>query len=407
MTIELSYGGELLSIDIPDGVEVDQFAPAEITTPFDFASFEREFTNAGGREFVAAGLPLVVVNDAYRNTPTETILEWLGHIEPHLIDEAPYIIATGTHAAPSEDQLASIFGPSLDRIRPRLTIHDAENYDSMVKLGIDSLGGDVWLNEAVIDRDRLLCISSVEPHYFAGFTGGRKSIFPGLTDLATIERNHNLANSLEAAPLKLVGNPVAEHLDALMQFIDPSRLFGVQVVPAAGGGLASVCMGGLGEAFTRAAERAERVFAHEIDQQYDVVLCELLSPLDKNLYQVQKALENCHEAVRNGGAIVLLSACEEGVGSQHFLNLAATWDRAQNRPVDGRLRFGSHKLSRVNAHSQRIDVLLHSRLPSEVVRRVYYEPLDFVKKFLYLRSDQRELFRLAVVRDAGNSVLRV
>jgi len=407
MTVEVTYGDGRISIEIPDGVEVDEFAPVSVTAPFEFESFQTEFLKSGGREFLSTGLPLVVVNDAYRNTPTATILEWFDRIDPRLLDESPYIVAAGTHAALSDAQLAAVFGPFLDRIRPRLVIHDARDYDSMVKLGVDSLGGDVWLNEAVIDRERLLCVSSVEPHYFAGFTGGRKSIFPGLTDLATVERNHNLANSLDAAPLRLSGNPVAEHLDALMQFIDPARLFGVQVVRGASGGIASVFSGPLADSFARAAERAEEVFTHEIDQQYDVVLCELLPPLDKNLYQVQKALENCHEAVRNDGAIVLISACQEGVGSEYFMKLAESWDRTQNRPLDGRYRFGSHKLSRVNAHSRRIDVFLHSTLPDELIRRVYYEPLDFVKKFLYLRSDRRELFRLAVVRDAGNTVLRI
>ncbi len=406
MTIELSFADGKLPIDIPDGVEVDEFAPVLVDKPLTFEQFRTEFQDSGGSEFLGEKPPVVVVNDAYRKTPTVTILKWLERIDRRLLDEASYIIATGTHDAPTEAQLQKIFGPFLERIRERLTIHDANNYDAMVRLGSDEKGGDVWLNKVAAEHQRLLLISSIEPHYFAGFTGGRKSLFPGLTDLATTERNHNLANSMLAAPLKLKGNPVAEHLQSLMQFVEESKLFGLQAVLDATGEIAALFCGQLENAFLRATTRAEQVFTREIDEQYDVVICELLPPLDENLYQVQKALENCHEAVRNGGAIILISACEGGVGSDYFMKLAESWDRSRNEPADGNWLFGSHKLSRVNAHSQRIEVLLHSTLPEATVRRVFYEPLDFVKKFLYLRSDQRELHRLAVVHDAGNMVLK-
>ncbi|MDH3891115.1 MAG: lactate racemase domain-containing protein [candidate division Zixibacteria bacterium] len=407
MILELTYGDGTIPIEIPDGVEVDEFAPVRVAQPVTFDHFSDEFRKSGGVEFVSDNPPLIVVNDAYRNTPTPEILGWLDRIKDDLLDTADFIVATGTHDPPTESQLVSIFGPHLERVRRHLLVHNAVDYDSMTQLGVDSMGGEVWLNNALDNHQRLLLISSVEPHYFAGLSGGRKSLFPGLTDLATIERNHNLANSMLAEPLALEGNPVAEHLEELAGFVDQSRLLGIQAVLDADGAIASLFCGGLNESFGRGRKRAEDIFAHRIEQQYDVVICELRSPLDKNLYQVQKALEHCHAGVRNGGAIILVSACREGIGSEHFMQLAQKWDCTKNEPADGKWRFGSHKLSRVAAHSQRIEVYLHSTLPPQPVRQVFYEPLDFVKKFLFLRSDQRELFRLAVVRDAGNSVLTV
>lgn len=407
MILELRYGNSSLSIEIPDGVEVDEYAPTRVENPVSYESFQKDFVNSGGSEFIEKPNLLIVVNDAYRNTPTSDILGWLDRVKGDLLDTADFIVATGSHAPPTPEQLGTIFGTHLDRVSERLLVHNASDYDSMTRLGVDSMGGEIWLNNAAVNHDRLLLISSVEPHYFAGLTGGRKSLFPGLTDLATMERNHNMANSMSAAPLALKGNPVAEHLEELLNFVDQSRLFGLQAVLDADGAIASLFCGGLYEAFTRGVAEAERIYAHAIEQQYDVVICEVLPPLDKNLYQVQKALENCHAAVRNGGAIILISACEEGIGSEHFMQLAQNWDRSKNEPADGNWRFGSHKLSRVIAHGQRIEIYLHSNLPPGPVRKVFYEPLDFVKKFLYLRSDQRELSRLAVVRDAGNSVLKV
>lgn len=407
MILKLTYGNSILPIDIPEGVLVDEFAPIRVEAPVSYDSFHNDFINSGGGEFIAEPNLLIVVNDAYRPTPTTAILDWLDRENSNLLDTADFIIATGSHDPPTEVQLDTIFGSHLKRVRDRLAIHNASDYDNMTRLGVDRMGGEVWLNSAVAEHERVLLISSVEPHYFAGLSGGRKSLFPGLTDLATIERNHNLANSMSAEPLALVGNPVAEHFEELMNFVDQSRLFGLQAVLDADGAIASLFCGDLNEAFQHGVAEAERIYAHAIEQQYDVVICEVLPPLDKNLYQVQKALENCHAAVRNGGAIVLMSACDEGIGSEHFMQLAQDWDRSKNEPADGNWRFGSHKLSRVIAHGQRIEIYLHSNLPSEPVRRVFYEPLDFVKKFLFLRADQRELSRLALVRDAGNSVLKV
>ncbi len=405
--LELNYGRKTVPIEIPEGVEVDEYAPVRIENPVRYDGFHDDFIESGGGEFIAEQNTLIVVNDAYRNTPTPTILNWLDKADRQFLEKADFIVAAGSHDPPTEQQFAIIFGDHLKRVRDRVTVHNATDYDSMTGLGVDSKGGEVRLNSAIFSYERVILISSVEPHYFAGLTGGRKSLFPGLTDLATIERNHNMANSMNARPLTLEGNPVAEHLEEMAGMVDQSRMFGIQAVLDAEGAIAALFCGNLSDAFRRAVGEAKKIYAHKVAHQYDVVICELLPPLDRNLYQVQKALENCHAAVRNGGAIILVSACEEGAGSEHFMQLALTWDRIRNEPSDGHWRFGSHKLSRVVAHSRRIDIFLHSTLPKETVRQVFYEPLDFVKKFLFLRSDQRELFRLAVVRDAGNTVLEI
>ena len=120
-------------------------------------------------------------------------------------------------------------------------------------------------------------------------------------------------------------------------------------------------------------------------------------------YQVQKALENCQHAVKDGGRIVLVSACANGVGSEHFFQLADSWDRENNLPGDGQLHFGSHKLSRVNSIGKRIDIRLHSTLTEGEVRQVFYEPLVSLHEMF---ADAGGEHRLAVVRDSGNTVLK-
>lgn len=265
----------------------------------------------------------------------------------------------------------------------------------------------MWLNRKVLEAPAVIVIGSVEPHYFAGFTGGRKSLFPGLTDFETIERNHNLAVSLACRPLRLEGNPVAEHLDNLLDLIDSDRILSIQVVLDSAGGVAGLFVGDIRQSFREAAHLASRLYAHTVAEAYDLVLCEMHPPLDRNLYQVQKALENCRGAVVEGGAVLLFSACREGIGSEAFFDLADAWDRENNRPADGIPRFGAHKLARVNALQRRIRVGLYSQLQAADVRRVFYSPVENPSSFIAGVCEKKDNYRVAVVRDAGHTVLTI
>ena len=403
MKCDLTYAGEIITLDIPDNVSVDQFSPSVIEDQVDSETFKSGFLRAGGEKFIGVGKLLIVINDGHRNTPTPHILSLLKEIDPAIVDNADYLIAAGTHDAPSDEHYLKIFCEHHDQLKPRSQYHDARDYSHMRKIGVDWFNKEVWVNSILFDYDNIIMISSVEPHYFAGFTGGRKSVLPGLADFATIERNHNQANSLEAAPLKITGNPVAEHMASVLDILGAEKFFGVQGVIDAQKKLAGVFFGDLKTAFETAVEFSLGVYAHKVTEPYDAVICELLPPLDNNLYQIQKALENCQPAVKNGGRIILLSACKGGVGSEHFFQLASGWDSEKNVAKDGQLHFGSHKLSRVNAIGQRIDVRVYSTLPAETVQRVFYQPLDDIKGLL--TAEIPEGYRLAIVRDAGHTVL--
>jgi nickel-dependent lactate racemase len=403
MRIDLAYAGDRLQLNIPDSIRVDQFSPAVTDNPVDFRAFERGFRQAGGEEYLGLDRLLLVINDGHRNTPTPLILGMLEKIDRSLIDKADILVAAGTHGQPAEAHYRKILGDFHDRLKPRSKYHDCRDQSSMREIGKDSFGIEVSVNNSIFDYEHIIIISSVEPHYFAGMTGGRKSILPGLADFATIERNHNQANSLDAAPLKVAGNPVAEHMAQVLEMLGTERFFAIQAVVDARKNLAGIFFGDLKTAFERAMDFSIRMYARTVDVKYDAVLCELLPPLDNNLYQIQKALENCQPAVKDGGCIVLISACEGGVGSDHFFELACGWDAQKNAPRDGQFRFGSHKLSRVNTIGRRIDVRVFSTLEAETVERVFYKAIDDVQAFL--SEPKPEGYRLAAVRDAGHTVL--
>ena len=406
MEIRLAYRKAGIVLDVPDSIDTDRFGLTVVEEPVAYSQFVESLKKAGGDGRLDGGDLLIVVNDAYRSTPTEQLLTWLDAFDHTILDRARFLIATGAHSGPSSEQLEQIFGSHIERLRDRVAWHDCRDSENMVRVGSDRFGCDVLLNRRAVEAESVFVIGSVEPHYFAGFTGGRKSLFPGLTDLATIERNHNLANSLEAQPLRLSGNPVAEHLEELLSLVKLDKFFSAQIVMDAGKNIAGVYCGRLDRAFVDAIATATKLYGHRVTRLYDMAIAVLNPPLDRNLYQAQKALENCQTAVVDDGAVVVVSGCEEGIGSEFFFELARQWDRAANRAADGVVRFGSHKLSRVNAMGRRIGVRLLSELPAKHAQQVFYEPVGNLQQYVNEFFSNRKNGRLAVVYDAGHTVLQ-
>ena len=407
MNVRLTYADSKLDLTFPDWVEADRYDLSAFGKTVAYDDFLECFNSAGGARLTAGNPPLIIVNDGHRPTPTAQILEWLERLDSRLIDEARYLVACGTHGEPSPEHYQRIFGRFRERIKPRLLWHDCNDISRMVRVGTDHFRTDVWVNRLAVKAEKILVLTSIEPHYFAGFTGGRKSFFPGLTNRATIERNHNLANSLESRPLRLSGNPMAEHLDEMLRLFGVDRIFSIQVVVDAAHRIGHAFCGRIDKAFVQAVAASEAVYARVVAKPYDLVLAEVRPPLDRSLYQIQKALEHCQTVVVDGGTVVVVAACRDGIGKRNFYDLADQWDRENNRPLDGVPRFGSHKLSRVLAMTRRINVRLYSQLPDDQPRHVFYEPVHDLSTLLDECLDKNNRKRLAVVHDAGHTVLKL
>ncbi|MCX6825656.1 MAG: lactate racemase domain-containing protein, partial [candidate division Zixibacteria bacterium] len=376
-------------------------------------------------QFPLATADLFVINDAYRPTPTAGILRWL--IEDNKINDlAKVLIATGCHQPPTEEQLKVILGDLYPQLHERVLIHNARDMVGMVKLGKEHTIENVWINKYFYEAQRPVVIGSVEPHYFAGFTGGRKSIFPGLCDYDTTARNHRLAVSFQARPLRLEGNPVEEDLQSLMLMLGDKPVFSIQVVGAYNKGIQTAFMGDINTSFHQAAASARSVFVVKCEEKCDLLLAEVCPPLDSNLYQLQKALENCQTAVADGGTILLFSPCHEGIGPESFYKLADRWNPDLPLSDEFSNTLGIHKISRVKAIANRINVLLYSGLSPGIPDKVFFRSIREPQKIIddlqnssvaclplacrtsrdeQGRTEKKENLRIALVRDAGHTVL--
>jgi nickel-dependent lactate racemase len=274
----------------------------------------------------------------------------------------------------------------------------------MVQVG-ELEGQPIYVNKNIFDYPALIAVGSVEPHYFAGFTGGRKSIIPGLSDIESNRKNHAKAVSHEAQPLRLSGNPVEADLELMLQQVQLPPLFSIQTVAGRNRQILGCFCGSLEDSFVKAVDLCNEVYSCRCDKQYDLVLAEMRAPLDRNLYQIQKAIENWAPVVRDNGTIIAISACREGIGNDEFYHLARQLkneDMVLSHAELDNPPLGIHKLSRMVQLGKRIRVKALTGLKHEILEQVFIEPVVSIDAELQKlkRGDKKDI-DILLVREAG------
>jgi len=219
MIIKVPYGKERINVEIDEHSVSGIVEPNEVPVGDELAVIQNAIKNPVNSknlpDFLAESKNvLFIVNDATRPTPTAKVLEAIYDYIKDL--DIKFIIATGIHRAPTEDEYIKIFGKYYNMFKDNIFVHDSRSEKDVAYLGKSRRGTEIYLNKLCIDAHKIVTIGSVEPHYFAGYTGGRKSFLPGIASYKTIQQNHKLALSPKSKVLKLEGNPVHEDmLDAL------------------------------------------------------------------------------------------------------------------------------------------------------------------------------------------------
>ena len=375
--INIRYGDRTITAEFPPGCRVKVVGRRPSEDPNESAILARAIAEPLGApplgDFLkGACSPLVVVNDGTRSTPTGRIMTELMPV----LSQGPawkVIVATGLHRAPSEPEMRHIFGDSMALVRDRVLIHNGNDDSSLTTVG--SINGAVKVNRAVTEADRLVLINSVEPHFFAGFTGGRKSVLPGLAGHESIERSHAGAVTLAAAPLRVAGNPVREFIHKHTAFLDPARVWSIQVVLDREDRIASAYAGDLDKTFESACAAARKYYAVRLQRHYDLILSVVHPPLDINLYQAFKGWELSQIGVRDGGALIFTAPCSEGVGSSFYQKLCemfpneSEWPGLEKRPYT----MGLHKFVRTARAKARYRLMAVTGMPTAEVARYGFE----------------------------------
>ncbi|MDR2392876.1 MAG: nickel-dependent lactate racemase [Treponema sp.] len=329
-------------------------------------------------EFLEGGKRiLVIINDATRPTPTAAMLAALmpAFRKAGVPNKSlTLLVATGAHRAPTEDEYRQILGGLYGELRGRAVHHDARKDGDMVELGNTRNGTPILLNRRIFEADRVIATGSVEPHYFAGFTGGRKAFLPGVAAYRSIAENHKRALSEAARSLALEGNPVHEDMmDALPLIKTP--VFSLMAVLDKEQRTAAAASGDIMASFYAAVEKARQIFCVPVAAKADIVVSVAKFPMDIDLYQSQKAIDNGAAALKDGGVLILVSSCRDGIGDESYAKLlsqAASPVDAIDR-IHAGYRLGYHKAAKMAAVSARATVMAVTELSPERLAGMFIE----------------------------------
>ena len=414
-SIVLPYrSGEQLVLKAPKALGVSVQDPKEGGQRARKHLFE-EALGTGFADFLrSAGRVLIIINDSTRPTPTKEMMSALmPYFEEAGIDDEnlTILIATGAHRPALESEFEQLLGRTLARrLNNRIVSHVATDRSRLTYLGTTSRGTPVALNSLLFEVDRVVVTGSVEPHYFAGYTGGRKAIMPGIAGYETIEANHRLALVSAARTLALEGNPVHEDFLEVVEFVK-QPIFSLMSVLDKDHRPIHLAGGTLTESFLECIPVAEETFGTPIASPMDIVITVANHPMDINLYQAQKALDNGALAVRDGGSLLLVASCREGVGGAAFADLLASSESPDQAlaAIHEHYKLGYHKAAKIALEAKRINLYAYTDLDDERVSSLFLKPVRDLQRWFdrvveEFQTAHRRDPRVLVLRDGGMCV---
>lgn len=386
MKVVLQYNRKDIILEVADERVADVVQPNDVKS---YGSPEELINTAlygndpdSFRSFLdASGKTLVIVNDGTRPTPTRCVLDVIADHLDHA--DVEFMVATGAHRMPTREEYDHIFGDLYERFSSRIHVHDARRDDEMVHIGTSANGTEMVINRKAVEAEKILVIGSVEPHYFAGYTGGRKGILPGIAALRTIEQNHKHALHHMAKSLQLEGNPVHEDMiDALK--ILKNRIFGIMTVLDKHHSIFSVSAGDIHSSFYLAIDKAQEIFVVPVAEAADIVVSVARYPMDIDLYQAQKSIDNGKLVLKDGGILILVSSCRDGLGDDAFVKLLSSHGTPEDVLENIKLgyKLGYHKAGKMAEVFQRGEVWAKTDLPGEKLEKIFIKPVNDLQKAL-------------------------
>lgn len=384
----LLYGDGVLDVELPGRPRV--LLPRK-TTPV--ADPERAIRKAlaspiGSAPFGEAlrttGKVAIVVNDETRVARTEIFLpilvEELNRVGVR--DEQIFaVISNGTHRPMTRDEIRKkVSAFALERIR---VYNHHSKTSPMVRVGTTSAGTRVAYNKRVMDADKIILTGSIIYHFFAGYGGGRKALFPGVAAFESIERNHLLTLSPRATFGRLAGNPIEEDFQEAVAFRKPDFL--LNTVLDEQKRIVGVVAGDYRKAHEVGCRIVDRVYGCPVPDAADLVIASCGGyPKDINVFQAHKTMENAVRITRPGGVAIILAECRDGIGPVSFVTWLQRYEKSRDMEAQLRRRFefGAHKAYFLARLTEKADVLLVSAIPSRSLQGLFVTPAASVDEAL-------------------------
>ena len=388
MKLEFGFGTGTQVVEVPDknlmGVLMSNDVPRGLMNEEEVVrALENPIGTPRLREIVKPGEKIAIVtSDITRPCPSYRIL-------PALLDELyaagcraediTLVFALGSHRGHTPEEMKKLAG---ERAYSEIRCVDSDRADC-VHMGTTDAGTPVDITRAVAEADRRICLGNIEYHYFAGYSGGAKAIMPGVSTREAIQCNHRMMVREEAHAGNLEGNPLRMDIEQAAAICGVD--FIVNVVLDEHKQIVKAVAGDLVKAHREGCQFLDRMYLKELDSRADIVLVSQGgAPKDLNLYQTQKALDNAKHAVKNGGAIILIGSCKEGLGEKVFEEwmLNAPTAESMIERIGRDFQLGGHKAAAIAMVLQNAEIYLVSDLEDDFVKKIFLKPAHSAQEAL-------------------------
>lgn len=399
MIVRLAYGSGFLPVEFPEAVttviEPGHAPPLADERAAMLAALANPIGTRPLREWLSPGAKVCVsFSDISRATPNERIIPWLLDFLADVPRENITLVnQTGTHRPNTREELERMLTPEVVA-NYRVINHECENPEMLRQVGVTRDGTPALLNRHVVEADVRIVTGFIEPHFFAGFSGGPKGIMPGTAGLETILTNHGAKNigHPNAAFGITEGNPLWEELRDIALMAGPSFVINVTLDTARR--ITGVFAGDLLAAHREGCGFVRRTAMREVSGLFDIVVTTNSGyPLDLNLYQSVKGLRAGARILKPGGLLIIASECREGVPSgspcDTLMRGAANASELLTRIESPGFRAPEQWQPHIQAMIQRdAEVLIHSSIPDDTLRAVHLTPCHDIASAVRERLDR-------------------
>ena len=318
MKVNLAYGSGHLPIEVPDD-RTTVIEPAHIDGLADekAAVLDALQNPIGSQPLLERILPdtkiCIAFTDITRATPNDRIIPWLLEHLGGPNDNITLLNQLGTHRPNTREELETMLTREVVA-NYRVLNHEPENPEALVQVGTTADGTPALLNRHIVEADLRIITGFIEPHFFAGFSGGVKGIMPGCAGLETVMSNHGAKNigDPQATFGVTEGNPLWEELRDIALKTGPSFLLNVTLNEQRD--ITNVFAGDIIEAHKTGCVFVKKSAMQPVEQPFDIVVTTNSGyPLDLNLYQGVKGMSAGARVLKEGGTLILAAECREGV----------------------------------------------------------------------------------------------
>jgi len=371
MEISVPYGHSTIKGYFPDFCQVDLIeAPNQpaLQNPQEAIKDAIVFPkgNFDWKDYIHAKSVGIAVNDKTRPVPYI-------HLLPPLLDQLAglgivdsaitFYIAVGSHAPIQNEQLSTLLPESIKN-RYSVVSHDSEDEHLLIYLGKTTRGTPIITNRRFYESQLKIVVGNIEPHQFAGFSGGVKTAAVGLAGLQTINQNHSLLSDAGCKLGEYESNPIRQDIEEIGEKIGVH--FALNAILNQDKKIVHVLAGDPVVVMQTGIPLSRQICQKPVDASYDLLIISPGGyPKDINLYQSQKALAHASLIIKPGGTIILVAACPEGTGSQKYeawMKGMTSFNEVLERFKQEGFRIGPHKAFLIARDGSKINLLFISEM---------------------------------------------